>query len=85
MLSAPLDDTLLMMDLDEGLYYEAAGAGGRIWELLAEPATAEEIVAVLLAEFAVEPAQCAAEVAAFIDDLLAHGLVVRVGAAATCG
>lgn len=81
-LATPLDDTLLMMSVRQGRYYGLNGAGPRIWELLAEPTTAEALVAALLEEFEVEPAACAAEVAAFLDELRANNLLTEDGAAA---
>lgn len=84
-LSAPLDQTLLMMSVEQGLYFEARGAGPRIWELLAEPITEEALVAALLDQFDVTQEACAAETAAFMQALKANGMVVEVDESVPCG
>lgn len=54
--SSDLDEEVAILDLGAGMYYGSAAAGGRIWELVQEPRTVEEIQAVILDEYEVDPA-----------------------------
>lgn len=77
-LSAQLDEALLMMNVEKGLYFEARGTGGRIWDLLAEPITEDALVAALLEQFEVTAEVCAAETAAFLKALKEAGMVMEI-------
>ena len=77
-LTAPLDDSLLMMDVEQGKYFGLNGAGPRIWELLKQPVTEQELVEALLAEYEVTREVCAGEVAAFLEGLRERHLLVDV-------
>lgn len=77
-LAAPLDNSLLMLDVEQGKYFGLNGAGPRIWELLEQPVTEQELVETLLAEYEVTREVCAAEVAAFLASLRERHLLVDV-------
>jgi hypothetical protein len=68
-LTSPLDDMLLMLDVEHGKYFGLNGTGPRIWELLEQPISEEELIDALLAEYEVTREVCATEVAAFLDGL----------------
>lgn len=65
----------VMMSVANGKYYNLGEIGGRIWDLIATPRTLDQIAEQLLAEYEVEPDQCAAEVSRFIQDLWSEQLV----------
>ena len=50
-----LDDTIVMMDVDEGQYYELDPVGARIWGLLETGRSAADLCDTLAAEFDVDP------------------------------
>lgn len=75
-LAAPLDQTLLMMSVEKGMYYGLHGVGPRIWELLEQPTTEAAVTAALLAEYEVDAELCTAQVAAFLTGLRERGLLV---------
>jgi hypothetical protein len=77
-LAAPLDDSLLMLDVEQGKYFGLNGAGPRIWELLGRPATEQELVEALLGEYEVTREVCVAEVTAFLANLRERHLLVDV-------
>jgi hypothetical protein len=77
-LTAPMDEMLLMMSVEQGKYFGLNGAGPRIWELLEQPLTEDELVAALLDEYEVTREVCAAEVAAFLAGLRERHLLVDV-------
>ena len=78
-LTAAVDGEVVMLDPSTSRYYGLEGVGGRIWDLLAEPRSVDELVAALVLEFDVEADTCRQEVAAFTDDLVAAGLVRPAG------
>ncbi|MDP4291707.1 MAG: PqqD family peptide modification chaperone [Bacteroidota bacterium] len=62
-----LDNNQVMMHIEKGKYYGLNPVGKRIWELVEQPRSFEDIVAVLLSEFNVSEEQCREEVKAFLE------------------
>lgn len=73
--TAALEDTLLMMSVEKGVYHGLNSVGARIWELLEHPTTEAELVARLTEEYEVTPESCAAQVADFLAGLRERGLL----------
>lgn len=73
--TAALEDTLLMMSVEKGVYHGLNSVGARIWELLEHPTTEAELVARLTEEYEVTPESCATQVAAFLVGLRERGLL----------
>ena len=59
--------------------YVLNGTGARIWDLLAEPATAEQLARTIANEFEVSLEGAAQDVSEFLESLLSGGLVQRSG------
>jgi hypothetical protein len=76
-ISAQVGDELVMMSVASGKYIGLGGVGGRIWELLEQPRSENELCGLLLAEFDVADDVCRAEVAAFLAQLERHGAVAH--------
>ena len=74
-LAAPLDDTMLLLNVTTGRYHGLDPIAGRIWDLLAEPIDEEELIARLVSEFEVTEEQCRGDVGRFLDGLAARGLL----------
>ena len=74
-LTAVVDDELVMLDARIGAYFGLDGVGTRIWELLEEPRSVEDLCAVLVSEFDVDLEQCRAELTTFIGELADAQLV----------
>lgn len=70
-----MDGDKVMMNIKNGKYYNLGPIGGRIWELLAQPKSAQDIVTTLMAEYEVEQAQCEEHVGAFLKHLMDEKLV----------
>ena len=62
-----LDDTIVMMDVDEGKYYELDPIGVRIWTLLETSRTAADICDALAAQFDVDPDTCRNDTLEFLQ------------------
>jgi hypothetical protein len=72
-----LDGTssLVMLGLQDGIYYELKGIGVRLWELVQEPRSFCEVVDVVLSEYDVSREQCIADLDGLIAKLADHGLI----------
>ena len=66
---------MVLLDYDRGIYYGLNPVGARVWQLLGDGSTPEEIVARLTDEYDVARATLEADVAALLRDLQAKELV----------
>lgn len=72
---AEVDGEVVMMSIEKGNYYGLDTIGGRIWELIVEPCTVNEVCDRLVAEFAVDRATCEADVLRFLNEMEAQRLI----------
>lgn len=79
LLEAELGEELVALDPSAGQCFGFNGVATSVWRLLEMPRTRAELEQALLAEYEVEPAQCAAELAELLDELVARGLVRIAG------
>ena len=70
-----LDDTIVMMDVDEGQYYELDPVGARIWTLLETDRSAADLCDALAAEFDVDPGTCHRDTLEFLQSASALRIV----------
>jgi hypothetical protein len=75
LLSSPVDDEMVLLNLARNNYIGLDRIGRRIWELLATPQRIGDLCGRLSQEFAGEPAQIVADVLAFVGELVGEGLV----------
>ena len=68
-------EEMVLLDFDRGVYYGLNPVGARVWELLAEGKTSEEIIDRLTEEFEVERTDVTNDVAELMDNLQTNGLV----------
>ncbi len=76
-ISGRLHDELVIMDLDQGKYFSLNPVATRIWDLLEKPLDTDELCAVLINEYDVEPERCRVEVQEYLAEMLRMGLVLR--------
>ncbi|MBD9362425.1 PqqD family peptide modification chaperone [Methylomonas fluvii] len=74
-LSTKVGDELLMMSVLQGKYFNLNDVGTRIWELLAEPITLDDLVVSLTAEYKVEADTARREVERFLIALRERDLL----------
>jgi Coenzyme PQQ synthesis protein D (PqqD) len=65
----------VMMNIQQGKYYNLGETGGAIWELIKTPITIQELVGKLLSEFEVDQYECEKQVLSFLENLKNEGLV----------
>jgi hypothetical protein len=80
LIAAPVENDLVMVDVERGYYYALDDIGTQAWEHLAAPISVAELCTLLLANFDVTPEQCEADVLAFLTELHQEGMVQIVGA-----
>lgn len=74
-----IGDEVVMMDMDSGFYFGLNTIGSAIWDKLASPITANELVEVLMNEYSVERIVCESDTHEFLNQLLERGIIKEVG------
>jgi hypothetical protein len=73
-----LGNEVMILNLENGVYYGLDEVGARIWEILQEPRTLGEIRETLLSEFDVDADRCERDLVQLVGELMdAH--LVEVG------
>ena len=75
LVASEMDGDVVMMSIERGTYFGISGVGTRVWALLEQPITLNQIVATICLEFEVEEDNCRRDMLAFADELLTHGVV----------
>jgi hypothetical protein len=73
--SAELDDEVVLLNVETGIYFGLDTLGARIWALLAAGVDREGICTALLAEYEVGRAQLEADLGDYLDTLVSKGLI----------
>lgn len=73
--SCDLSDEVVVLNLRDGVYYGMNAVGARIWNLVQEPKSVDEIHRSLLEEYEIDPLGCERQVEALLGELSAHGLI----------
>ena len=74
-LSTTLGDEVIILGLDDSMYYGLTDTGARIWELIQVPRTIADILTTLTAEFDVERDRAAADLETLLAALQSRGLI----------
>lgn len=74
-LSARVGDELVMMSAASRHYVGLSPVGARIWELIEQPCSLDEVCARLVEEYDVAPEVCRGEVELFLRELMNHGAI----------
>lgn len=74
LLTAEVDGELMAMSVDRGICYGLNAVGTRIWALIAEPRSVDDLCARLRQEFDVEEEECRRDVVDLVEELRAEGL-----------
>ena len=74
-LSTTLGDEVIILGLDDSMYYGLSATGVRIWELVQVPRTVGEILAALVADYEVDRHRAETDLEALLADLHSRGLI----------
>lgn len=69
-LSTRVGDDLVMMSAAQGNYLRLSAVGARVWELLEQPQSREDLHAALIAEYDVSPDECRRAIDDFLTTLV---------------
>jgi len=72
-----LDNNQVMLHLEKGKYFGLNSVGKRIWDMIEQPTSFEEIIAVLLSEFDVSESQCSQEAKTFLDKAVQYDVIKK--------
>jgi len=72
-----LDDNQVMMHLEKGKYFGLNPVGKRIWQLVEQPKSFQEITDVLLTEFEVPESQCVQEAQIFLNKAVQYDIITK--------
>jgi hypothetical protein len=75
LVSADLGEEVILLHLENGLYFGLGNVGARIWQLLQDPVKVDEIERVLLEEYDVDADTCHTEVVDLLNRLVEENLV----------
>jgi hypothetical protein len=78
-LATPIGDSLMLLDVASGVYYELEGVGSRIWQLLAEQAAPADVARQIGVEYGVGEASAANDLVDLLEELSASGLLSYAG------
>lgn len=70
-----MDGEKVMLNIDNGNYYNLGELGGVIWELIRYPISVESLINELLSQYEVEETECEIHVMSFINKLYTEGLI----------
>jgi hypothetical protein len=71
-----MDDELVMMSVDQGLFFGIDKIGTHIWNLLETPLKAEVLIEKLVAHYDVEPELCRNDTLLFLNDMLVKKVIL---------
>jgi hypothetical protein len=77
---APLDEEVVLLRVDTGVYYGLAGLGHVIWEYLRDGKDEASIVEAVLEEYEAAPDEVTRDVRELLDALFTAGLISAVQA-----
>jgi hypothetical protein len=75
LLTTVVDGELIGMSIEQGACYGLNDVATRIWDLLAEPRSIDDLCAQLKTEYEVEASDCLKDVLVLAENLHAEGLV----------
>jgi hypothetical protein len=78
--SCDLGEEAAILHMRSGVYYGLDPVGARIWKLLDQPRTVEDLRAVLVDEYDVEPGKCESDLMVLLEKLRTEGLIEVRGA-----
>ena len=74
-LSTAFGDEVIILGLDDNMYFGLSDTGARVWELVQSPRTVAEILDTIVSEYDVDHQRARADLDALLGDLLSRGLI----------
>lgn len=74
--SCEFEDSRVILNFEDGMYYELDSVGARLWDLIQEPRTFREVHRILLEEYDVDEERCRSDLESLFCDMASQGLVM---------
>lgn len=68
-LTSEIDGEIVMLSIENSEYYGLDPVGSRIWKIIDEPISAEDIIGRMILEYDVLREQCESDVIGFLNDM----------------
>jgi hypothetical protein len=69
-------ESVIILGMKDGIYYELSDVGARMWALLQQPCSFESIVTRISEEYDVDAETCKKDLMALANELINYGLIV---------
>jgi len=73
--SCALGDEAAILHMSSGVYYGLDPVGARIWKLLEQPKSVEDLRTAIVNEYDVGPAKCESDLLSLLEKMRAEGLI----------
>jgi hypothetical protein len=73
--STNLSGEMVILNLNSGVYYGLDKVGARIWSLIQDAQTVNDVINTILDEYDVEPERCERDIVSLLQKLSAEGLI----------
>lgn len=73
--SCALGDDVAILNMKNSVYYGLDPVGARIWTLLREPRSIQQVCAAIVDEYDVEPQRCERDVLELLEKMRSEGLI----------
>ncbi|MEH7884010.1 lasso peptide biosynthesis PqqD family chaperone [Bacillus sp. JJ1609] len=73
-----MDGEKVMLNIENGNYYNLGKLGGDIWEMVKKPIEVRSIIIKILSEYDVDESECEKQVISFANKLFSEGLITVV-------
>ncbi len=74
-LGSETSNSVVILGLRQGVYYELKDVGARFWSLIQEPRSLDDILRTIQSEYDVDAERCERDLMALVADLIRYGLV----------
>lgn len=71
-----VEDEMVLLGMEDGIYYGLNPVGAFIWEQIKEPKTIDDIRDAILKEYDVEKVECETDLLKLLQELTEKGLVI---------
>lgn len=71
-----VEDEMVLLGMEDGIYYGLNPVGAFIWEQIKEPKTIDDIRDAILKEYDVEKVECETDLMKLLQELTEKGLVI---------
>lgn len=74
-LSSDMGESVIILNMKNGVYYELKDVGTHVWNLVQQPCSVQSILDKLLEEYEVDAERCEADLLALAENLAKVGLI----------